>query len=98
MRQHCELTGVVSSVERSVRPIYLVEVVIDDGTGHLPLYFFGNRRLSNLAPGDRVQVNGTLVRFRGRPCLLNPVYELLDRTRANTKNGGMLKPNAGEAG
>ena len=76
LRQRCEFTGIVSSVERSVRPIYLVEVVIDDGTAQLPLFFFGNRRLSNMAPGWRVQVEGTLVRFRGRRCLLNPVYEL----------------------
>src|ERR1039458_8330817 len=71
-----EVTGIFSSVGRSVRPIYLVEVVIDDGTAQLPLFFFGNRRLSNMAPGWRVQVEGTLVRFRGRRCLLNPVYEL----------------------
>jgi hypothetical protein len=68
------------------------------GQGNSLSIFFGNRRLSNLAPGDRVQVKGSLVRFRGRRCLLNPAYELLDRTRANTKNGGMFKPNVGEAG
>jgi hypothetical protein len=50
----------------------VLEVTVDDGTGTLPLVFFGRRRIAGVDIGRRLTAGGTLVNHRGRLLLMNP--------------------------
>jgi hypothetical protein len=50
----------------------VLEVALDDGTGTLPLAFFGRRSIAGVECGGRLTVGGTVVERRGRPLLMNP--------------------------
>lgn len=77
-RQRCDVSGAIVCLEVFERPIVVLDVTVDDGTGTLVCTFFGRREVSGFAVGRRVRVSGRLVRYGDRECLLNPAYELED--------------------
>jgi RecG-like helicase len=78
LRRRCEVSATITSVESTGRPTVVLDVVVDDGTARLVCTFFGRRGIPGFQVGRRVQVSGRLVRYRDRPCLLNPAYVLMD--------------------
>lgn len=84
LREYCEITGVV----REVAPVGSLhrscDVVVADATGAVRCRFLGVTALLGIRAGCRLRVAGRLVRFQGRRCLLNPRYELLDASCAES--------------
>jgi amino acid transporter len=56
---------------------WLLECVIDDGTGALSLVFNGRKQIGGLVLGAHVRAQGTVASHRGRLAIFNPVYSLL---------------------
>jgi ATP-dependent DNA helicase RecG len=71
-----------SSSRRTRQGRTLVEVVLFDGSSYLTVTFFNQPwRHKQLSEGTQVVVFGKMERFRGRPCMTNPVVDLVgDRT------------------
>ena len=65
---------------------------VRDGTGTLPLYFFGQSWLArSLTPGTRVVVSGELSGGFERQ-MLNPMFEVLEGDLEDTLHAGRLVP------
>jgi hypothetical protein len=77
LRSPCTIEGQVVAVCSSPGRPFDLDVLVQDGTGTLLCQFTGRRALPGVALGTRLRVDGTLVGFRSRRCLLNPSYELL---------------------
>ena len=54
-----------------------LEAELDDGTGVLTVIWLGRRRISGIAPGRSLQVEGRIGRQDGERVLYNPRYELM---------------------
>jgi hypothetical protein len=74
-RGRVTLSGRLLGVECHHRPGPCVEAILDDGTGRLGLRWMGRRAVPGIVAGALVSVEGTVVEERGRPVLLNPIYE-----------------------
>ena len=68
-------SGVVIGDNRGGVPA--LEAELDDGTGVLTVIWLGRRRISGIAPGRSLQVEGRIGRQEGEPVLFNPRYELM---------------------
>ncbi|HEV3328451.1 MAG TPA: hypothetical protein VGZ33_03570 [Acidimicrobiales bacterium] len=77
LRTRCDVEGEVASVGRATGSTVALDVVLSDGTGHLLCHFFGRDAISGVTVGSRLRVEGRLVTYRSRRCLLNPAYELV---------------------
>jgi RecG-like helicase len=84
IRDRGDITGVVVGLEPAALPRLELDAVVDDGTGLLVLCFFGRTAIPGFAVGRRVRIHGTLTRYRGRPRMLNPSYELLADCRGSS--------------
>ena len=78
LRSWCDVTASIVAVIAEERPIRLLDVVVDDGTGRLCCRFFGRTSIPGISCGCRLRVTGRMALHIGRQCLLNPAYELLD--------------------
>jgi amino acid transporter len=77
-RERVTVEGTVATVrvDRTASS-WLLECVLDDGTGALSLVFNGRREVAGLVLGAHVRAEGTVAAHRGRLALFNPVYTLL---------------------
>lgn len=72
---------VVRVSERSMRGRrgHLLEVVISDGVGELPMTFFNQKwRITELVPGRRGMFSGKVGAYGGRLQFAHPMYQLFD--------------------
>ncbi|WP_368502435.1 nucleotide-binding protein [Actinomyces sp.] len=77
-RSHSRVSGVLSAV--TYRPAAVKPVLVgrlDDGTGSVDLVWIGRRAIAGITPGIRLRAEGTVVAERVRPCIYNPLYEIL---------------------
>jgi hypothetical protein len=77
-RQPVRIRGTLKTV--TLRPrggVPALEAELDDGTGVLTVIWLGRRRISGIAPGRSLQVEGRIGRQEGEPVLYNPRYELM---------------------
>jgi len=78
---------------------WMVEAVVDDGSGMLNLVFFNQRwRERQLAPGTEVALYGKLDVYRGKRQLTNPIVDVLGRA-GDPKTGLVIPiyPQSGKA-
>ncbi len=54
-----------------------LECVIGDSSGGMLLVFQGRPRIPGIEPGARLVAEGMVSAWEGRPCILNPYYELV---------------------
>jgi OB-fold nucleic acid binding domain len=80
VRDLVQLTGRVTSLSARDTPVVHLDVVVEDPTGSVRCTFFGRRGIPGVTRGTRLRVEGRLVIYQGRRCLLNPAYELLSAT------------------
>jgi hypothetical protein len=76
-RQRAKVVGKVYSMR--VQPwsgVAALELSVVDDTGALTIVFFGRRRLSGVATGSRLIVEGVVGEHRGVMAMLNPAYEI----------------------
>jgi amino acid transporter len=76
-RQRAKVVGKVYSMR--VQPwsgVAALELSVVDDTGALTIVFFGRRRLSGVATGSRLVVEGVVGEHRGVMAMLNPAYEI----------------------
>ena len=78
LRARCDIVGSIVSVHVVRRPVLMLDVVVDDGSGRLLCQFLGRPTIPGFVEGRRLRVTGRLVTFRGRRSLLNPAYEFVD--------------------
>ncbi|MYM20755.1 DNA-binding protein [Brevibacterium sp. 5221] len=80
-REPVRLAGVIASVTRSVaEEAPRCDVVVSDGTGSVEARFLGRRDIPGIAPGRVIVVTGRCCDRGGRLRLLNPAYELVERS------------------
>ena len=72
-RRRAVLTGRLTGSRCRVEGL---ELVLDDGTGSIALFFLGRRGVVGLTPGALVTVEGTVLDRHGRRTILNPYYEV----------------------
>lgn len=78
-----EITSLAQKQGRGGRP-YL-HVTLEDGTGTLHAFFFGQLWLQRqFKRGSMVVLSGKVERFRGAPSMTNPEWELLEREHLHT--------------
>jgi RecJ-like exonuclease len=56
---------------------WLLECILNDGTGALSLAFSGRRHIGGIDVGARLRAEGTVAEHRGRLTIFNPVYTLV---------------------
>ena len=87
-RQHVVLTGRLTSVVSRHHPALagpvrnadlgpLLEAELDDTTGTIVLRWLGRERITGIAVGAALGVEGTVLTDHGRNMVLNPRYSLL---------------------
>ena len=59
-----------------------LECVLEDGPGALSVVFYGRSPIAGVGPGTLLRLVGIAAVHRGRLALLNPRFELLERTRS----------------
>jgi ATP-dependent DNA helicase RecG len=60
-------------------------IELDDGSGVLPVTFFGQQYLiKSIRKGKQIVVSGKVTLFRGKPQMTNPEWEELDRENLHT--------------
>jgi hypothetical protein len=77
-RQPVRLRGTLRTV--TLRPrggVPALEAELDDGTGVITVIWLGRRRISGIAPGRSLQVQGRIGQQEGERVLFNPRYELV---------------------
>jgi len=84
VRARCEIVGRVVTVAAAPGRLEALDVVVDDGSGTLLCHFQGRRSIPGVLGGTWLRVDGTLVIYRARACLLNPSYEFVDADSAGT--------------
>jgi len=63
-----------------------LQIVLDDGTATLTVFFFGQPYLQNqLKRGEQVVVSGRVEQYLGRPSMNNPDWELLEFDHLHTR-------------
>ncbi len=78
-RRQAKVAGRVRSIQ--VQPwsgVPTLELSIIDTAGNtLTVVFLGRRQIAGVQPGARLSVEGMVGSRSGRPCMLNPIYEIL---------------------
>jgi OB-fold nucleic acid binding domain len=78
LRSRLDVVGRIVSIDRTVRPIRFLDVLVDDGTGQLRCRFFARDAIPGITEGGWVRIRGRLTLHLGRDCICNPDYELRD--------------------
>ena len=77
-RQRVRVRGTVKTV--TLRPrggVPALEAELDDGTGVLLVVWLGRRRISGIAPGRSLEIQGRIGQHDGQRIMYNPRYELM---------------------
>jgi hypothetical protein len=77
-RERVRLRGTLHTV--TLRPrggVPALEAELTDGTGMLTIVWLGRRRISGIAPGRSLSVEGRIGLQGGQRILFNPRYELM---------------------
>jgi hypothetical protein len=77
-RERVRLRGTLRTV--TLRPrggVPALEAELDDGTGVITIVWLGRRRITGIAPGRPIAVQGRIGRHDGERILYNPRYELI---------------------
>lgn len=77
-RERVRLRGTLRTV--TLRPrggVPALEAELDDGSGVIIIVWLGRRRISGIAPGIAIQVEGRIGSFEGNRVIYNPRYELI---------------------
>lgn len=77
-RTRVTLRGTIRTV--TLRPrggVPALEAELDDGTGVIMIIWLGRRRISGIAPGRSLQIQGRIGQQDGERVLYNPRYELI---------------------
>lgn len=78
MREQVRLRGTVARVTLNPRGVNRwLEAVLDDGSGEVTLIWMGRRVVRGIEPGRKLELEGRLTLFEGRPTIYNPKYSLL---------------------
>ncbi|MDN5563449.1 ATP-dependent DNA helicase RecG [Luteococcus japonicus] len=79
MREQVRVRGVISQVTLNPRGVNRwLEAILDDGSGEVTLIWMGRRIVRGIEPGRKLEVEGRLTLFEGRPTIYNPKYSLLN--------------------
>jgi hypothetical protein len=77
-RERVVLRGTLRTV--TLRPrggVPALEAELDDGTGSIVVVWLGRRRISGIAPGRSLEIQGRIGRHDGQRIMYNPRYELM---------------------
>ena len=77
-RERVRLSGTLHTV--TLRPrggVPALESDLDDGSGRVTIVWLGRRRISGIAPGRSIRVEGRIGVHDGVRIMYNPRYELL---------------------
>jgi hypothetical protein len=77
-RERVQLRGTLRTV--TLRPrggVPALEAELYDGTGTITIIWLGRRRISGIAPGRSLEVQGRIGRHDGQRIIYNPRYELM---------------------
>ena len=77
-RERVRLGGTLRTV--TLRPrggVPALEAELDDGTGVIIVVWLGRRRISGIAPGRSIQIQGRIGLHDGQRIMYNPRYELM---------------------
>ncbi len=77
-RERVRLRGTLQTV--TLRPrggVPALEAELSDGTGTVTVVWLGRRRISGIAPGRSLSVQGRIGQHDGQRILFNPRYELI---------------------
>lgn len=77
-RERVRLRGTLRTV--TLRPrggVPALEAELDDGTGVITIVWLGRRRITGIAPGRPIAVQGRIGLHDGERILYNPRYELI---------------------
>ncbi len=71
-----KVAGVVRRITiRPVEGLEALEAVLWDGTGEITAVWLGRRSIPGLVLGSRIVIDGVLGIERGRPKIVNPMFE-----------------------
>lgn len=77
-RTPVKLRGTVHVVTLNPRGVNRwLEAVLDDGSGEITLIWMGRRVVRGIEAGRKLEVEGVITLFEGRPTIYNPKYALL---------------------
>jgi hypothetical protein len=77
-RERVTVAGTIATVRMDPSAgTWLLECVLEDGTGALSLVFTGRREIGGIELGTHLRAEGTVAAHRGRLALFNPAYTLL---------------------
>jgi hypothetical protein len=77
-REQVRLRGTLRTV--TLRPrggVPALEAELYDGTGTITVVWLGRRRISGIAPGRSIQIQGRIGQHEGQRIMYNPRYELI---------------------
>ena len=77
VREKVVVQGTLKTV--TLRPrggVPALEAELYDGTGSINVIWLGRRRISGIAPGRGIRVEGRIGRQEGEPIMFNPRYSL----------------------
>jgi hypothetical protein len=77
-RERVRLRGTLRTV--TLRPrggVPALEAELYDGTGTITVIWLGRRRISGIAPGRSLEIQGRIGRHDGQRIMYNPRYELM---------------------
>ncbi|MEL4358418.1 MULTISPECIES: OB-fold nucleic acid binding domain-containing protein [unclassified Luteococcus] len=78
LRRPVKLRGSISVVTLNPRGVNRwLEGVLSDGSGEVTLIWMGRRVVRGIDAGRKLQVEGVITLFEGRPTIYNPKYSLL---------------------
>ena len=77
LRDYVELTGTVEELCVREDEVRALDGVGADRVGKVRCTFLGRTSIPGICVGVRLRVQGRLVLFHRRRCLLNPLYELV---------------------
>ena len=77
-RERVRLRGTLRTV--TLRPrggVPALEAELYDGTGTITVVWLGRRRISGIAPGRSIEIQGRIGQHDGQRIMYNPRYELM---------------------
>ena len=77
-RQQVRLRGTLRTV--TLRPrggVPALEAELSDGTGVITVVWLGRRRISGIAPGRSMEIQGRIGQHDGQRIMYNPRYQLI---------------------
>ncbi|MEL4504382.1 OB-fold nucleic acid binding domain-containing protein [Luteococcus sp. H138] len=78
LRRPVKLRGTVHMVTLNPRGVNRwLEAVLSDGSGEVTLIWMGRRVVRGIEAGRRLEVQGVITLYDGRPTIYNPKYSLL---------------------